>query len=308
MADGWRVGVRPRGRAHRQRARVRGRSIIGPCFFAEPASTGARPAAPAGMAPSDGTAWRLIGSPDLEHVPFVVSEGLDDIARRRRGARRRPGRRAARQRRDPSATWACRAPAGPLSQRCRATDRGAGLSVEHETVLGVPGIGPDGRPFISGGSGPAARPHDPRTRRGDARPHRRRPPHARGSRSHAWPRLPCCWAARRSGSSSTWSWAAASPTALAVSPDPTLRPGRRHAHDRGRARASSARRCSRSLGSSRSASGASWRPRRTSGRAAVGPPRNAIAGRGNGTRTAAADVPRPAGEQALVLSDPWQEM
>ena len=159
-----------------------------------------RPATGAGGRGRSDTAWLPIGAPRVEHVPFVVSEGLDDIAVD--GAALAEGLVVVpRISTGTVGDLGARAPADmDPSGAARQTVEQVS-SVEHATVLGVPG-NRSGWPSVHlGRSRPTTRPHDPRAGRGDARPHRRRP--TPGAPRDRMPRRGCRAARRRDGRGSS---------------------------------------------------------------------------------------------------------
>ena len=96
--------------------------------------------------------WRPIGSPDVELVPFVVRDGLDELVVD--GAALAEGLVVVpRISTGTVADLGDRAPADvDRSAVARQTVEQVS-SVEHATVLGVPTLGADGRPVISAGRG-----------------------------------------------------------------------------------------------------------------------------------------------------------
>jgi hypothetical protein len=169
------------------------------------------------------TAWLAIGAPRVEHVPFVVSEGLDDIAVD--GAALAEGlvvvpRVSTGTVRD----LGDRAPAGVAPDGFARQTVEQVSSVEHATVLGVPGIGPDGRPVISAGLG---RPLVLTTLEQDEAMRVL----TGGARRQARVAIAClAGGAVLLGGATVWFLVdmvvgGGVATALAASPDPTLRPG-----------------------------------------------------------------------------------
>jgi len=182
-----------------------------------------RPATGAGGRGRNGTAWVPIGTARVEHVPFVVGEGLDDIAVD--GAALADGLVVVpRISTGTVGDLGARAPADMDPDAAARQTVEQVSSVEHATVLGVPGIGPDGRPFISAGRGrplvltTLERDEAMRVLTG-------------GARRQARLAIACLAAgAVLLGGATVWFLVemivgGGVSTALAASPDPTLRPG-----------------------------------------------------------------------------------